>query len=801
MNKRIERLRETIRPRIYPICTDKGRLITESYATTDRQPEVIRNAKAIAHILDHIPIFIEDGELLVGNPASKPGGIEFTDLYGLWTEAEIDSIKTDEGLSLSEKDEAELRRMNIYWKGKTFNARLTQLFNEETLGPYMHLGVVLPPWEKGMENWGGGLAGNGLGVRIEHGSIGVAPDYSMVLCNGLNTIIKEAENELRGIEIVNDDAVDKRDFLQAVIIAQKALIRFASRFADLAQNMAENEKDLVRSNELNRISEICRWVPANPARNFYEALQSFWFVFLVLNPNNILSYGRFDQLMYPFYKKDVEEKRIVEAEALELLQCLRIKDMQTITTGGKGQREKWSGLAKWHNMVIGGQTSDGQDATNELTYIILEAAKNCPTPNHTITVRVHEKTPETLMLKAIELVKTGIGMPAFVGDKSYIEFMLHHGIPIELARDYTLAGCINAALTGRSRFISDPMFIVPRVFDIFLRNGVDPHTGRQVGPQTGDLEQFESFDDLMQAWKKQLEFFMKRHTEYHNAYIRTYAELYPQPLESSLMVDGIKVGKDLLRRTFPLENAAITNAVGMVNIADSLAAIKKVVFEQKKVTLKELKAALEANWQGNNYPELQKMFLAAPKYGNDNDDVDAIARELYQFWADTTTSFKSLLGSKLIPGAISISAQWPGGEETCATPDGRYAGEVLADGTMSAMRGMDTHGPTAAIKSASKIDQDPFETTLMNMKFHPSALQRIEDMEKLSALIKTYFSLGGKHIQFNVVGKDTLLAAQKQPEQHRDLIVRVAGYSAYFVQLGDAMQEEIIRRTEHEMTA
>lgn len=800
MNRRIQKLSETVRPGKYWICTEKGRLLTESFKQTERQPEILRNAKALAHVLDHFTIFIEEGELIVGNPASKLRGFEFTDLWGIWTEEEIDGIKADEKFTLTEKDETEIKRMNEYWKGKTFTDRWAHFFDEERLWPYAMLGVNLPPWKgKEEKDCGGGFAGAGLGIRPEHGSLLVTPDYSKVLHAGLTGIIEEAEEELRNTKILSDDAMDKVDFLKAVIIAHSAIIRFAHRFADLAEALATKEPDPTRKKELKRIAETSRWVPAHPARDFYEALQSFWFIYLMLNPNNVVSYGRFDQYMYPFYKKDIQEEKITDEEVLELLECLRVKDMHTATTGGRAQREKWSGLAKWHNMIIGGQTPDGEDATNELTYLILEAAKDCPTPHHTLTVRVHERTPEILMLKALEVVKTGIGMPAFVGDKSHIEFLLSHGIPIRLARDYTLAGCLDVNLVGQSRNCAYPMFIVPRVFDIFIHNGVDPKTGIQVGPVTGDLESFKSFDELMRAFERQLAHFMERHAEFNNIYLRVYGELYPQPVESSLMMDGLKVGKDFLSRKLPLENGAVLNAVGMVNVADSMAAIKKLVFDEKKVTMKELRAALAANWHGNGYAEMRKMFLAAPKYGNDDDDVDSIAKRLYQFWADTAVTFDTCLGAKYVPSAISISAQWPGGEETGATPDGRYAGECLADGTVSAMRGRDSHGPTALVKSAAKIDQVPFSTTLMNVKFHPSALKTTEDLKKLSELIKIYFSLGGKHIQFNVVNRETMLDAQQHPENHRDLIVRVAGYSAYFVQLSKIVQDEIIKRTEHQI--
>ena len=798
MNQRVKKLKEGLRVDRYPISCEKARLITESFKQTEGEPQIIRRAKALADVLDRMTIFIEDGELIVGNASSKPMGVEVDFDYGIWSREEIDWLK-EEGYTISEEDEAEIISMNEYWETRTLVGRSGQIFDDERLWPFRQTGVALPPWKSRTEGSGGGYAQGGMGLGPGFLLFGV--DFAKVLSSGFNGIMIEAEEELRNVRITSADSVKKVDFLKSVIIASEAIIRLANRFADQAAEMAAKGKDAKRKKELERIAETCHWVPANPARTFYEALQSFWFTFLMINPSTTAAAGRFDQYMYPFYKKDKDEGRITDEEAVELLQCLRIKDMQLNRTSGKINRQKNAGMAKWHNWTIGGVTPDGKDATNGLSYLILEAAKRCQTPHHTITVRVHEGTPEALMLKALEVVKTGIGMPAFVGDKSYIEYLLNQGVPIKVARDYIMTGCIDVNIVGQSRIASYDMFIVALVFDIFMHNGVDQNTGKQVGIKTGDLESFETFDDLMNAFKEQLAYFMSISAECNNIHLQVNAELFPDPVRSSLMVDAIKEGKDILDRTLPLENAAVLNAVGMINVADSLAAIKKLVFDGKTVTMKELKAALEANWQGDGHAEIRKMCLAAPKYGNDDDYADSIARDLYQFWADTAVTFDTIFGGKHKPTGISISAQWPGGALTGATPDGRYAGECLADGTMSPMRGRDIHGPTAVIKSAVKIDQVPYQATLLNMKFHPSALQTREDMRKLSSLIRTYFSLGGKHIQFNVVSKETLVDAQRHPENYRDLIVRVAGYSAYFVQLGAVIQDEIIGRMEYQQTS
>jgi formate C-acetyltransferase len=502
--------------------------------------------------------------------------------------------------------------------------------------------------------------------------------------------------------------------------------------------------------------------------------------------------------MYPFYRKDIEKGRITDAEVLELLECLRIKLMQyNFVGGGKLQREKWAGMARWNNWVIGGVTPEGEDATNPLSYLILEAARECRTPHHTITVRVHEKTPEDLMQKALEVVKLGLGLPAFIGDKSYIKYLTSNGVPLKDARDYGISGCLDVNLAGKSRTSAIGMFIVPRVLEIFMNNGFDPRLDMQLGPQTGKFEEFNSFEAFMSAFKTQLQHFMGLAAEEHNILLQAHARLFPDAVHSALMDDAVKVGRDALDRVMPFENGSVLNLVGMINVVDSVAAVKKLVFDEKKVSLQELKAALDANWEGESNSRIRKMCLEAPKYGNGDIYVDAIAAELFQFWADTAASFPTAWGGTTKATAISITAHAPGGAMTGATPDGRFAGETLADGSLSPAQGKDTKGPTAVLRSAMAVNQDPFQATLLNMKFDPSAFKTQEDLRKLSILMRTYFSQGGKHIQYNVVGRDTLLDSQKQPEKHRNLIVRVAGYSAYFVNLGKPVQDEIIKRTDY----
>jgi len=799
MTPRVQRLKDRLKVEKFPICVEKVRLVTEALQQCPGDPQIIRNAKALAHYLDNRTIFIEEDELLVGNAASKPMGLEAE--APTWPKEDLrDLVEGKERFVLAEEDEDLLRSMDDYWRGKgrLVPERQGACYDDDRLWPFIQSGILCPPWQKKEEGRGFGRAGGGWSITMSRG-LDVL-DFEKVLNVGFNQIIADAEIEMKTIRYTDEAAFEKDNFLKAVIIANSAVVRIAHRYADLAENMANEEKDPKRKSELKNIARTCRQVPGNPARNFREAMQSFWFAY-VLFANGTMCGGRIDQFMYPFYKKDKKEGNITNEEVLELLECLRIKVMQiNDVAGGKLQREKWAGMARWNNFVIGGVTPDGRDATNELTYLMLEAAKDCRTPHHTLTLRIHDNTPEELMLKALEVVKTGIGMPAFVGDRSFIEYFTRDGIPVEEARQYALGGCLEANLPGKSgSTMAFGMFLVPLVFEITVNNGIEPRTGRQLGPRTGEFENFNTFDEFMDAFKTQLKYFMGLTVEEHNIVLKTLADLSPNPAWSSLMHDAIKVGKDNFRRKLPFENGSCLNPVGMISAADSLAAVKSLVFDEKKIPAAELRKALSANWKG--YENLRDMCVKAPKYGNGNPYADSIARDLYKYWADTAGTFRSILGAKVRPSGVSITAHGPGGALTGATPDGRYAGENLADGCVSAAQGRDTCGPTALIRSAMEIDQYPFQSLLFNMKFHPDALKSEEDMRKLSMLIRTYFSQGGKHIQFNVVTKETLEDAQVHPEKHRDLIVRVAGYSAYYVQLTRAIQDDIMSRMEYEKTA
>jgi pyruvate formate-lyase/glycerol dehydratase family glycyl radical enzyme len=787
----MEELMKKVRREYFPLCVQKAQLITKMYRETEGEPESLRQAKAFTHVLENIPIWIDEEELIAGHAASKPWGVEIDPFLGPIDIEMLKGLEQEGVVVIDEEDWSAIREVAEYWRRRNWQYRTWQL-TDERLWKFLQVGIWLPPMRNRTEGVGT-YAGSGLGIY--HGLHLAVPDYEKVLSHGLNSIIEEAEEELKSIRFFGRDDVEKRLFLDAVIIALKAINHFANRLADLAESQAGTEANPERREKLQRIAETCRWVPANAARSFYEALQCFWLIYLVCNPSPTIGVGRFDQYMYPFYKKDKEMGRITDEEVVSLLCELRVKDMELVRVALRPEkRMQHAGMAKWHNMVIGGVTSNSQDATNELAYLILEAAKRLTTPHHTITLRVHEGTPEELMIEALEVVKTGVGMPAFVGDRSYIEFLLSKGVPLSVARNYALGGCLDVALPGLMRIVGASFFVAPKVLEIFLNDGVDPRTGLEVGPFKVDFDKFQTYVEFTDALKEYLAHFIGLWVEVANLNAAVRSELTKHVVEAALMTNGIKAGKSFFERKMPYEINSVLLPVGMINVADSLATIKKLVFEEKKITMEQLKKAVQANWKGHE--DLRRMCLEAPKYGNDDDYTDLIAKDLYRFLAKTITKFDYTLGGKHQPGGISISSMWAGGDITGATPDGRYAGEVLADGSMSPMRGRDTNGPTAIIKSASKIDQALYASTLLNMKFHPSTLGNTEDLKKLATLIKTYFSLGGKHIQFNVVSREMLLEAQKHPESYSDLVVRVAGYSAYFVQLGKRVQDEIIARTE-----
>ena len=796
--ERIERIKKTVMVDHYPICIEKFRITLDVREQTRNDSVIIQRGKILKACAERMPIAIGDDELIVGIASSKHMGLEIDPDYGIWPQNEIDSLKAD-GFLVDPQDEIDLQELNKRYTPNTLIGQMGDVFyDNERLINMLRAGLILPPWkpkeqERGV---GGGYAQSGLGLGPS--LVLLCVEYDKILKYGTAELIRQARECQSAIRFTDMEALDKYRYYDSVVMAFEAMNTLAARYAALASDMAAKETCPARKAELEEIAAICRAVPVNPAKSFREAVQAFWFQVLFLSPSTTLPGGRFDQYMYPFYKADLDAGRITADEALELLCLLRLKDMELGRTSGSELRKKNSGMAKWHNYTIGGvDPITGEDATNDLTYLLIDAAMVTKTPHNTLTLRVHEKTPPALMHKALECVRLGLGMPAFVSDGSYTATFASRGCPIEYARDFVMTGCLDGNLPGKSRTGPVPMVTFPLIFDIFRHNGVDVKTGLQAGIDVGNFADFETYEALFAALAKEIDYLLRLVGEKNNVELAITQELLFDPLRSALMFEGIESGKDTWKRVMPFENCAVVNPIGMVNLGDSLAAIRKLCFDEKKYTLAELGKALDADWVG--YEDMQRDFEAAPKYGNDIDYVDNIVADCYKLLNDTVATIPNILGHPTIATGISITSHQPGGQLTGATPDGRKAGSILADGTTSPMHGMDCCGPTAVFKSAMKIDQDPMQATLLNMKFPPSVLKTDADLAKLGALIQTYLTHGGKQVQFNVVDQATLLAAQETPKEYRDLVVRVAGYSTYFVTLSRSMQDEVIDRTSQQL--
>ena len=795
MTERVQRLREALRVRQFSICVEKAQIITKSFAENDGWPQIIRRARATADYLDAKTIFIEPDELIIGNIASRPMGMELGSTGPGWPDDDLDDLLAGGQITISDEERKVLRSLDEYWlgKGRTQDEQQGLRYDDERLWPFMKRGFLCPPWMRKDQGRGQGSAGVGWGLGMGPTSLN-CPDYEKVIMTGMGAIVEEAAERRRNLEIYSTDDVRKADFYEACLIVFPAMIRLANRFSNEAERLAGLEENEARKAELISIAQICRRVPEHPATTFREGVQAFFFYWLMVASATTPG-GRFDQYMYPLYKADLEAGRITHKEALELLECLRLKIMQlNFVGGGKGQREKWAGLARWQNFIIGGCDEDGNDATNDLSYLLLEAAIETQTPHHTLTVRVGKNTPKELMMKSIEAVKTGMGLPAFISEDSYINFVQREGIDIREARKFAIAGCLDLMLPGASRNQAFGMAIVPMILELALYNGKEPKSGIQYGPQTGEIASFESFDEFYDAFLRQIHHVVGQIVEEHNILIVTQRDLYPDVVHSAFLRDGMEVGRDGLDRKMLLENGSAINVVGMANTVDSLVAVKKLVYDDKAVTAEQLLAALDANWKG--YEDIHKLCQEAPKYGNNDAAADNLARRFWHDFSEIVRTFRSAFDGTVLPTAISISAHAPGGSMTGPTPDGRIDGETFADGSISPAQGRDKNGPLSVLQSGMKIAQDEYMATLLNMKFHPTALESEADMEKLADMVKTYLTAGGKQIQFNVVDKEMLIEAKVDKEKYRDLIVRVAGYSAYYTTLTERVQDELILRTE-----
>ena len=802
MTDRIKRMKERItNVRTYPICTEKMKIFLDDMIAHDGYPLIWKRAHAMAAYFDKKTVFVQDDELIVGNFAKVPMGLESVVNGPTWPDDDLDELIKAGVFIVSDEDRKVLRDYDDYWqlgRGMTKDEKQGFYFENEKFWSFMQRGFLCPPWRDKKIGWGRGAAGQGgWGIGLGYGML-FTPDFGYAINTGVGEVIRQCEEELANLKMYNEDEVEKYIYLQSAMLVLPAFVRLCKRYGDACEEAAAKTEDPKRKAELVQMAETCRWVPENPPRTFREAIQSFFFFFSLWAIGTAPG-GRFDEYMGPYYEADAAAGRITYDEALELVECLRMKIMEyNQIAGGAKQREKWAGMARWHNFIIGGTDHEGKDITNPVSYMLLDAALETQTPQHTITLRVHEGTPKELMHRALEVVRSGLGMPALISEKAYRQFALDLGASWEDANDFTICGCLDMTLPGKSHGMAIGMFEVPCVFELAMFDGKNPATGIQYGPNTGTLGSFKSYEDFYNAFLEQMKLCMSYVCEEHNTIAYLMRTNWPEISYSIFTPDGVKVGKDILaRKKMTIQNTSQFNFVGMANTVNSLAAIKKLVFDEKLVSPETMEAAIRANWVG--YEDVRKLCKDAPKFGNNDDYVDDIAVKMFNDLADLTATFTDLDGYPCVPSGISITAHAPGGAYTGATPDGRAAGETFADGSTSPVQGTDVSGCTAVLQSIMKLPAYRYQATLQNMKFHPSALKSDEDLDKLGDMLKVYLTHGGKHIQMNVIDAETMVAAKKDKVTYKDLVVRVAGYSAYFISLTPQVQDEIIARTAHDL--
>jgi formate C-acetyltransferase/4-hydroxyphenylacetate decarboxylase large subunit len=791
------------------ICPERAIYFTESMKQTEGEPIIVRRAKGLRYVLEKITPVIREGELIVGNQAKFVRGAPlFPELGVIWIKdamektlkEEEDFIDLGKGggiakdfvnyrLVLTPEEQQGLQTVIDYWAGKSYDELVRRLFKEETRKNHllraMEAHLLLTP----------------VFFVIMEGR--VILDFPKVLNQGFKGILDEIENKLSDFREAryhpSMEEMNKVFFWLAAKMVCEGVIHLAENYAHKAEELAKEEVNIEKKRELARIAETCRWVPANPARNFYEALQSYWFTFLVgqieCGPIGNSS-GRFDQYMYPFYKRDREEGSITEEEALELLECIRVKHTEIQRVLPAAQETFTSG-SMFCNMVLGGCTVEGEDASNELSILILESAITMQTNQPTLSVRYNNKLNEEFILKAVELDKTGIGMPAWFNDQVAIaHFLQYSKASIEDARDWAIGGCSDMVIPGKSHGEKGCPFgftNMAKYFELALNDGKDPRDGAQVGIHTGDIENM-TYEEIFAAFKNQLIDGIQFLASYTNFALGFYPHTVPLVYHSVLVDDCIERGKSMGEGGERYNQGFSHFITGLMSVVNSLAAIKYCIFENKFFTMKELLDALKVNFEGREH--IHRKLLDAPKFGNDIDFVDQIAVDLYRFVAEESYKIMGPLGEPLTPSAYSITTHPLFGKVCGALPDGRKAGTPLCDGAVSAFPGTDLSGPTALIRSATKIDALPYKSVQLNMKFHPTVLKGMKGSKTLLSMIKTFFDLGGYFIQFNVVDSRMLRDAQRHPERYRDLLVRVAGFTAYWVELSKGVQDEIIQRTE-----
>lgn len=792
LTDRMKAFREEVLDEKPYIDAQRAILATKIYKEYQNQPRVMVRALMLQNILENMDIYIEDKTLIAGNQATKNKNAPIFPEYTMeFVLNELDLFEKRDGdvFYITEETKQQLRDIAPFWENNNLRARGEALLPEE-VSVFMETGVF------GMEG------------KLNAGDAHLAVNYEKVLAFGLKGYEQRVKDLKAKLDLTDPDSIDKNIFYKAVLIVIDAVHQFAQRYSKLAQELADREKNSKRKTELLEICRICARVPYEPATSFYEAVQSVWFIQLILqieSNGHSLSYGRFDQYMYPYYIKDIQEKVITKDDALELLTCLWIKTLTINKVRSQAHTLSSAGSPMYQNVTIGGQTPNKQDAVNELSFIVLQSVAQTRLTQPNLTVRYHKNINKKFFDDCIEVMKLGFGMPALNNDEIIIPSFINWGVKEEDAYNYSAIGCVETAVPGKWGYRCTGMSYInfPRVLLCAMNNGVDLTTGKRFTKGYGYFKDMKDYEELLSTWDKTVREMTRYSVIVENAIDKASERDVPDILCSALTDDCIGRGKTIK------EGGAVYDfisglQVGIANMADSLAAIKKLIFEEKKITPSQLWNAILDNFQSEENKKIQAMLIdEVPKYGNDIDYVDNLVVEAYDSYLDeikkypNTRYHRGPIGGIRYGGTSSISANVGQGMGTMATPDGRNAYEPLAEGCSPA-HNADKNGPTAVFKTVAKLPTEKITGgVLLNQKMTPQMLSTEENKQKLEMLIRAFFNrLHGYHVQYNIVSKETLIDAQKHPEKHKDLIVRVAGYSAFFNVLSKKTQDDIIGRTE-----
>lgn len=795
LTERMKEFREEVLDEKPYIDAQRAILATLAYKENLNQPRVMVRAKMLEKVLDNMSIYIEDKSLLAGNQATKNRNAPIFPEYTMeFVMNELDQFEKRDGdiFYITEKTKEQLREIAPFWQNNNLRARGEALLPEE-VRVFMETGVF------GMEG------------KLNAGDAHLAVNYERILKDGLRGYEKRVKEYKAALDLTNPDNIDKYCFYNAVLIVLKAVRNFANRYSVLAKDLAEKEMNQKRKIELLEISRICSKVPYEPAETFQEAVQSVWFIQLILqieSNGHSLSYGRFDQYMYPYYDRDIKNGTIKESEALELLTCLWIKTLTINKVRSQAHTLSSAGSPMYQNVTIAGQTTDKKDAVNDLSFLVLKSVAQTRLTQPNLTVRYHKNINKRFLDECVEVMRLGFGMPALNNDEIIIPSFIDWQVKEEDAYNYSAIGCVETAVPGKWGYRCTGMSYInfPRMLLCTMNNGVDLTSNKRFTKGYGYFTEMESYEELLKAWDKTIREITRYSVIVENVIDKASERDVPDILCSALTDDCIARGKTIK------EGGAVYDfisglQVGIANMADCLAAIKKLVYEEKKITRQELWDAILDDFSSPKNKKIQEMLIReAPKYGNDDDYVDQLIVEAYDSYIEEIEKYPNTrynrgpIGGIRYAGTSSISANVGQGMSTMATPDGRNAFEPLAEGCSPA-HNSDKNGPTAVFKSVSKLRTNKITGgVLLNQKMTPQMLSTEENRQKLELLIKTFFNrLHGYHVQYNIVSKETLIDAQKHPEKHKDLIVRVAGYSAFFNVLSKKTQDDIIGRTEQSL--